>query len=321
MFSSMPAQLAIYFICFVLIWIASGLVVNPLSSLAKSWRLPSFIVSFFILGLLTSLPEITIGTIAVLNDDPIIYAGSLLGGMVVMLLGIIPLLGVIGNGVKIPTQLGKNQLVFTLIVILAPAFLTADQQIGKWEAYFLILLYLCLFIFFSVKQDFLSKVKSAIQRKNKNWLSLVFKITFGMILLVLASNQIVNSTMYFADYFGISAFFVSLIVVAIGTNLPEISIIFRSLASNKKEVAFADYLGSACTNSLIFGLLVLMGGRTVYLPNHFMQRFLFLLIGVVLFYVFARSRNFISRKESALLLALYIAFLVFEIMFISGSVG
>lgn len=317
MSSPLLIQLAIYFACFVLIWIASGLVVNPLSSLAKSWRLPSFIVSFFILGLLTSLPEITIGTISVINDDPIIYAGSLLGGVIVVLLGIVPLLGVIGNGVKIPTQLGKNQLVFTLLVVLAPAFLTADQQIGEWEAYFLILLYLCLFIFFSVKQDFLSKVRSALERKNKNWLSMIFKISIGVILLVLSSNQIVNSTIYFADLLEISPFFVSLIVVAIGTNLPEISIIFRSVMSNKKEVAFADYLGSASANSLLFGIFVLMGGRTVYLPNHFLQRFFFLATGIALFYVFARSRNFISRKESAVLLSLYIAFLVFEVLFIS----
>lgn len=317
MSSPLLIQLAIYFACFVLIWIASGLVVNPLASLAKSWRLPSFIVSFFILGLLTSLPEITIGTISVLNDDPVIYAGSLLGGMIVILLGIIPLLGVIGNGVKIPTQLGKNQLVFTLLVVLTPAFLTADQQVGEWEAYFMILLYLCLFIFFSVKQDFLSKVKSAFERKNKNWLSMIFKISIGMILLVLASGQIVNSTVYFADLLEISPFFVSLIVVAIGTNLPEISIIFRSVMSNKKEVAFADYLGSASANSLLFGIFVLMGGRTVHLPNHFLQRFFFLATGIALFYVFARSRNFISRKESAVLLSLYIAFLAFEILFIS----
>lgn len=301
----------------MVIWVASGLVVDPIASLAKSWRLPSFIVSFFVLGLLTSLPEMTIGTISILHGDPVIYAGSLLGGMIVILLGIIPILGVVGNGIKVPTQLGKNQLIFTLIVVLAPAFLTADQQIGEWEAIFLILLYLCLFMFFSIKQDFLGKVRSALERKSKNWIAMIFKIVVGMILLVLASSQIVNSTLYFADLLGISPFFVSLIVVAIGTNLPEISIIFRSVLSKKKEVAFADYLGSASANSFLFGVFVLAGGKTLHLPNHFMQRFFFLAVGVALFYVFARSRNFISRKESAVLLALYIAFLVFEITFVS----
>lgn len=314
---SLTFQILIYALCFVVIWVASGLVVDPIASLAKSWRLPSFIVSFFVLGLLTSLPEMTIGTISILHGDPVIYAGSLLGGVIVILLGIIPLLGVVGNGIKVPTQLGKNQLIFTLIVVLAPAFLTADQQIGEWEAIFLILLYLCLFMFFSIKQDFLGKVRSALERKSKNWMAMIFKIVVGMILLVLASSQIVNSTLYFADILDISPFFVSLIVVAIGTNLPEISIIFRSVLSKKKEVAFADYLGSASASSFLFGVFVLVGGKTLHLPNHFMQRFLFLAVGVALFYVFARSRNFISRKESAVLLALYIAFLVFEITFVS----
>lgn len=318
MSGSLLTQIIIYFVCFILIWIASGLVVNPISSLSKSWRLPSFIISFFILGLLTSLPEITIGTIAIINNDPIIYAGSLLGGVMVILLGIIPLLGIIGNGVKMPSQLGKTQIGFIMVVILTPAFLTADQHVGRWEAYFMILLYLCLFIFFSVKQDFVSKIQSAISRKNKKWLPTVLKIALGMILLIVASNQVIKSTIYFAEILEISPFFISLIVIAVGTNIPEISIIFRSLLNNKKEVAFADYLGSASANTLLFGLFVLIGGQTLYLPNHFFQRFFFLALGTALFYLFARSKNFITRFESLILFTLYVLFIAVEVFLISG---
>jgi cation:H+ antiporter len=305
----------------VLIWIGAGLVVSPIASLAKSWRLPSFIVSFFLLGLLTSLPEITIGAISVINDDSVIFAGSLLGGVMVILLGIIPLLGLLGNGVNIPPQLGKKQLIITLIVILSPAFLTADQKLDKWEGYFMILLYLAMSVFFSFRQSLFSKMKIALARKNKNWLGMVLRIALGVIILIAASNQVVSSTQYFADLLQISPFFVSLIVVALGTNLPEISIIFRSLLSNKKEVAFADYLGSASMNTLLFGIFTVASDKTIYLPNHFAQRFLFLAMGVALFFVFSRSKNHISRLESAALLTLYLIFVFFEIVVLADPTG
>lgn len=317
MVNTLLLQTIIYITCFFLVWIGAGLVVSPISDLSKSWRLPRFIISFFLLGILTSLPEITISTIAILNDDPVIVAGNLLGGVIVIFLGVIPLLGLVGNGVKMPTQLDKKQLISTLLVVVAPAFLTADQKIGQYEAVFLILLYLSLFVMFSFKQSFFEKIKSAVVRRKKNSLGYLFKILLGIAILIGASNQIVNSTLFFADIFSISPFFVSLVVVALGTNIPEISIVFRSVISGKKDIALADYLGSASANTLLLGIFTLMHGETIQLPNHFFQRFSFLAVGLILFFFFARSRNTLSRKESAVLFALYLGFIVFEMLLIA----
>lgn len=317
MVNNLLLQTIIYIVCFFLVWIGAGLVVSPISDLSKSWRLPRFIISFFLLGILTSLPEITISTIAILNNDPVIVAGNLLGGVIVMFLGVIPLLGLVGNGVKMPTQLNKKQLIITLLVVVAPAFLTADQKIGQYEAIFLILLYLSLFVMFSFKQSFFEKIKTGIISRKKNSMGHLFKIVLGVLILIGASNQIVNSTLFFADMFKISPFFVSLIVVALGTNIPEISIVFRSVLSGKKDIALADYLGSASANTLLLGIFTLMHGETIQLPNHFFQRFSFLAVGLILFFFFARSRNTLSRKESAILLSLYLGFIMFEMLLIA----
>jgi cation:H+ antiporter len=317
MVNNLLLQTIIYIVCFFLVWIGAGLVVSPISDLSKSWRLPRFIISFFLLGILTSLPEITISTIAILNNDPVIVAGNLLGGVIVMFLGVIPLLGLVGNGVKMPTQLNKKQLIITLLVVVAPAFLTADQKIGQYEAIFLILLYLSLFVMFSFKQSFFEKIKTGIISRKKNSMGHLFKIVLGVSILIGASNQIVNSTLFFADMFKISPFFVSLIVVALGTNIPEISIVFRSVLSGKKDIALADYLGSASANTLLLGIFTMMHGETIQLPNHFFQRFSFLAVGLILFFFFARSRNTLSRKESAILLSLYLGFIMFEMLLIA----
>lgn len=312
-------QVVIYIACFIVVWLGAGLVVSSVSELAKSWRLPSFIISFFLLGILTSLPEITISAISVFNDDPAIMAGNLLGGVIVMFLGVIPLLGVIGNGVRIPTKFDQKQLVFTLIVVVAPAFLTADQKINRWEAIFLIVLYLSLFIFFSFKQSFWERVGAHLAKRRTWSFRILIKTGLGVLALILASNQIVNSTIYFADAMSISPFFVSLIIVSLGTNIPEISIIFRSVISNKKDIALADYLGSASANTLLLGVFTLIYGKTIQLPNHFFQRFAFLAIGLVSFYFFARSKNTLSRGESFVLLLLYFGFIGFELVFLANS--
>ncbi len=309
----------IYIVCFLLVWVGAGLVVSTISELSKSWKLPRFLISFFLLGLFTSLPEITISSVAILNNDAAIMVGNLLGGVIVLFLGVIPLLGLVGNGVTMPSQLDKKQLIITLLVIVAPAFLTADQRLGKWEALFLIVLYFSLLVMFSIKQSFLEKIKLGLSKKKLHTGVLLLKVVLGIILLIVASNQIVRSTLLFANLLHISPFLVSLIVVSLGTNIPELSIIFRSVITGKKDIALADYLGSASANTLLLGVFALIHGDTISLPNHVLQRFIFLAIGLVLFYFFARSKNTLSRIESAMLFLLYIGFIVFEFVLITAG--
>lgn len=255
----------------------------------------------------------TIGGLAVLNNTPAVFAGNLLGATIVLFLGIIPLLGIVGNGVTLPSQLNHSQLMITLIVILAPAVLTVDREVTSPEAYIMIGLYLLLGVVFSFKQSWWEKAKTSLKRKT-NGTKFIAKIVVGTIIVLGASHQILNSTLFFAQMYHISPFFLSLLVVSLGTNLPELSIVFRSIAKRKKDIAFADYLGSASANTLLFGALTLAHGSTFHLPNHFLQRFTFILVGLVLFFFFARSKSSLSRKESLVLFGLYCGFLIFELL-------
>lgn len=303
---------AAYTVSFAVLWFGAKLVTTSVTRLAKLWKLPIFTISFFVLGLLTSLPELSIGLSAVANDDPVIYAGNLLGGVIVLFLLVIPLLGLLGNGLKMPKHLKQNQIILMLIVALVPSLLTADQKIGVWEGVVMVLGYFTLFLFLPKEKTLLEKVTSSFMKYKVDIFTTFLKVGVGVVLLVVASSQVVQSTLFFGTFFAISPFFISLLIVSIGTNIPELTIIVRSLFDKKPEMALADYLGSASANTLLFGLLTILYGKTVVLPNHFLQRFLFLTVGLVLFYIFARSKNTLSRKESAILLLCYVGFILFE---------
>lgn len=319
---SLLLQVVLYIVCFVAVWFGAGLVLNSVHELSTSWKLPPFLISFFVLGILTSLPETTIGAISVLSGDAEIMVGNLLGGVIVVFLAIIPLLAILGNGVKIPSAIGRTQLIHLLVVVVAPAFLTADQRLTRLEGIFLIILYVSMVITFWSKQSLLEKMGSALNaKKKKKFALLFFKVLVGIAILVGSGQFIVKLTVYFAEIVDISPFFVGLVVVAIGTNIPELSIVMKSVLSRKKEIALGDYLGSASVNTLLLGIFSLLYGNTIQLPNHFLQRFSFLIIGSLLLYFFIRTKNILSRKEGAVLLLLYIGFILFEVLFASRAAG
>lgn len=307
-------QAVLYLGSFGVIWLGAELIVKSVSKLSRRWKLPAFTVAFFVLGLLTSLPELAIGITAIRTGQPEIFVGNLIGGVIVMFLFVIPLLSLANQGLRPPKLLDKRSLLLILVVCFAPVLLTVDQQVHNWEGGLAVLLYATLFFLFSKQQGVLEKITASFQKQRINGWAELAKIALGIVLLIVASDQIVRSTMFFADQLNIAPFFMSLIVVSIGTNIPEISLIVSTFFLKKKEIAFADYLGSASSNTLLFGLLTLAFPAVIILPNHFLHRLLFILVGLIAFFVFLRSDNRLSRRESLLLIMLYVTFVITEFL-------
>lgn len=282
--------------------------------LAHKLNLSSFAVSFFLLGILTSVPEISVGINSLIDKKPEIFVGNLIGGVAVLFLLIIPILAVFGGGVKLAHQLEGDKLLFALIVILAPSVFALDGKISFGEGLFSLFHYAFLVYIIEKRKGILERIKdNFIDNKNQVINDLV-KIIGGVVVVFFVSKFIVDTTIYFSNLFQISPFLISLVIVSIGTNLPEFSLVIRALLLQKKEVAFGDYLGSAAANTLVFGLLVLANKGDVIVPNNFVQTFIFIAGGLALFYIFSKSKQDISRVEGLILLLAYVAFLIFEVI-------
>jgi len=290
------------------------LIIEAVDKISKKINFSSFAVSFFVLGILTSTPELAVGINAVINHDPEIFVGNLLGGIIVIFLLIIPILAILGNGIKLVHQLNSKNLLFSLIVVVSPSFLIADKNFSLYEAIFLIFLYAVLFFLIEKKKGLLEKVKDNLRDGKSHFTQDLGKIVLGIVFVFFASSFIVDKTIYFSHFLKISPFIIGLLFLSLGTNLPELSLAIYSVVSKKKAVAFGDYIGSAAANTLLIGVLILLNGGQVTVVNHFIRPFIFTILGLSLFFYFSRSKNDISRKEGLILLLVYIGFLMAEII-------
>jgi len=307
-------KIILYVFSFIVLWYASDLIISSVDKMSKSIKMSRFALSFFILGMLTSMPEIGVGITSIIENDPQIFVGNLLGGVVVIFLFIIPILAIFGNGINLTNRMDPGALFMSLIICVAPSFLVADRRVGIFEAILMILLYLITFYIVQRKQNLVESFESAVKKNGKHNLVSFLRILIGLVLIFFVSDFIVERTMEFSEVLKISPFVISVVVLSIGTNLPELFIAVRSLKSNNKDIAFGDYIGSATANTLIFGVMVMINGGAIIIPNHFIQRFIFIFIGLILFYFFARSKNRLSRKEAVILLLLYLCFIGVELI-------
>jgi cation:H+ antiporter len=309
----MGINLIIYIAAFVAIWVGSGMAISAVERVSKTLKLSSFAVSFLILGFFTSVSELSVGVNAVLENDPEIFIGNLIGASLVIFMMIVPLLAITSNGLKINREFQNFNLLISMIVIGAPVILSMDGKIDRIDALISIVLYLFLLVCIQAKRGILeTKIDKAKTTKAAREL---VKIIIGVAIIFVGSKFVVDQTLYFSGLLHISPFLISLLFIAIGTNIPELSFVFRSMFMKNNQVAFGDYVGSASFNTFLFGALTLYYGKTIYLNNSYMISLVFLLSGLCIFYYLAKTKHTISRIEGLLLLLIYVAFLLVEILF------
>lgn len=293
-------------------WFASRLIIKNIERFSQKNKFSPFIASFFILGILTSVPELAVGLNAIWDNQPAIFAGNLIGASFVLLMFIIPLFGFVANGINLEHELKINVFLLALVVIAAPVFFVLDGVVERREALILIVLYGLLVASIDKRKNlFQSFWMSFAKAQTADWIN-IGKIIAGFGLIFFASKILVEQTIYFSQFFKISLFVISLVVLSLGTNTPEFVIGIASVIRQKKTVALGDHIGSAAFNSFLFGVFVLIQGAFVVAAQDFLPIFILFATGLTIFFIFMRSKHHLSRWESLIILFFYIVFLALE---------
>jgi cation:H+ antiporter len=312
-------HLALFLLATAVIWMLSGMLVNATDRVAKRYERPGFAVAFFVLGFLTSIGEMSVAFNSTIQGVPQVSAGNLAGASLVIFFLIIPLLAIVGNGVETTTALRPRSLAILLCVVLVPCFLCIDGSLRPSEGIVMLLLYAALIFFIKKKRSSEAVAKDAIRRvgteltTHRRATALdVTKIAFGAIVIFIAGKILVDEAVFFSRLLGVPPSFVGLMLLAIGTNIPELVIAVRGVLSKHKDIAFGDYLGSAAANTPLMGMLAITNGRFELESSEFIPTFLLMGIGLTLFFLFARTKASLSRKEGLVLFALYVVFVTVQ---------
>jgi cation:H+ antiporter len=306
-------NLLLYILSFVFIWIGAGLIVSSASKFSKKLKLSPFAFSFIFLGVLTSIPEFSVGLRSVADKTPQIFVGNLLGGIIVLFLFVIPILAIFGKGISLKHEMDSWTLITTLIVILSPSAFILDGKVTKFEGIVLIIFYMIILFLVQRKNGIFDHDNSRLLNIKAYSYKDIFKLLAGICIVFFASNLIVEKTIYFATILNTPAFYISLLIIALGTDLPELSLAIRTVISGQKEIAMGDYIGAAAVSPFLFGIFTLLNKDEIIINSNFIITFVFTFIAMGLFYFFFRTKNYISRNQGIFMVIVYISFILLEI--------
>jgi cation:H+ antiporter len=316
--------LEIIFMSVVLIK-AADMVIVAIRRISKVTQTGVFAMSALILAIGTSFPELFVGITSALEGASVLTLGVVIGSNIANISLVAGMSALIAGRIRVHENYLKHDVWIALFAGILPLLLVLDRTLGKVDGLILLAVY------FAYTTGFFKKRYIQIGKEQQEEQSFTYrlfrkfnhidgsqrkefgKMFLGVALLLFSADAIVKLSLSLATSMSIPIFVIGLIVLAVGTSLPEFAFSIRSIEEREPSMFFGNLLGSTIANStLIVGLAAVISPMKVVAVNEYFLAMITFVAVFLTFWYFIRSKHRLDRWESALLLVLYISFLILE---------
>ena len=306
----------------IILCIGGYAIVSGGVSLAKKLKISSMIIGLTVVAYGTSTPELAAAILAALNSHTELILGNIIGsnisnvGMVIGISAIFAPLLISKITVRkwIPIMIGVSLLVIAM---------SYDGEISQIDGVILIvaLIGFTIYTIKTVKTHAITNTENIgtqhvegelfLSRYKIETLPKAFAlIGIGIVLLFLGGHFTVNGAVAVAESFGLSQLVIGVIIVGIGTSLPELITSVIAIARKQTDIGVGNIVGSNIYNILlILGIAGTIAGIPVSV-DAFSNYYIMIAFSLVLFVGF---RKYIPRPIGfglAVAFAIYLASLL-----------
>ena len=275
---------------------------------AEHLRVPKAMVATTLAAFATSSPELTVSAVAALSGSPELGLGNVLGSNVVNI-ALIFGLALLFGAIRVSRKESSRDFALALAVPVLTLFFALDGRITRGEGATLLTLFAVWLA---------SNLRAALRHRDSTiaapsasvgpnlWLSLLLGV-LGLGALIAAGRLFVAGATGVAAALQIDTYTIGVLVVAVGTTLPELVTVLLSRLRGHDEVGVGTLIGSNLFNGLaIVG--VTSNIHPIAAPPAEIMVTLACGVAALLFLLPNRA-GLIPRGRGALLLTLYGIFL------------
>lgn len=294
--------------------------------LAMRFGIPSLVVGLVIVSFATSAPELAVTVGSILDDEPALAVGNVVGSNianVLLILGISALL--------LPLAVKRRVVRFDLPVMVGISVLllvlALDGEISSIDGTILLLAAVAhIVLSFTIGSrepgsDVLTStgpVKARTPPRSGVLLILVpvLLILVGIGMLVAGANLLVAGAAAIAAGFGVSSLVIGLTVVAVGTSLPELATSIAAVRQGERDLAVGNIVGSNILNiGVVLGVPAVIFSSGVPVPPAAVAFDIPLMVAAAIALVPIAFTGFrIARWEGAVFVGLYGAYTAYVVL-------
>jgi len=242
--------------------------------------------------LATSFPELFVSVTSAIQRETDLSLGIVIGSNIANISLIAGFAALLAGKVVVHGEFLKRDIAIALIAGILPIILALDRNLTRIDGLILLAVYgVYATSFFKVRfleiaerhkvEIYFHRLFRKIEQLEVSKSKELGKLLVGIALLLTSADLITRVSGKLATEANIPVFLIGLILIAVGTSLPELAFSLRSLEDNEPKMFFGNLLGSLIVNAtLIVGLSILI--NPVYnLPlNNYLFRLSFLLSSI-----------------------------------------
>lgn len=301
-------NLFIFIVAFFTVIKGATMATRYAARLAGGFNLSKYAIGFIVVAIISILPETFIAINAALEGIPSFGLATLFGSNIADLtLVFAVIIFFTGRGLKIESKILKNHVVYPFMLLL-PLVLGFNGHFSRLEGSALIIAG-GIFYYIALKNG---KAGTATLNNGNGKYKNFFMLLFSMAVLLIGSHFIVTSATGLANYFGINPILIGMLIVGVGTTMPELFFSLKSIKKRDDSLAVGDILGTVLADAtIVVGILALINPfsfpqKIIYVTGMFMVAASF-----ILFRFMKTGRN-LTKKEAYLLLIFWLVFALME---------
>ena len=297
------------------LWLGTELTVGGALAIARRHHLSEFFVGLVILSIGSDLPELAVALSAGIkgltgHDASGVVVGTSIGSVVAQIGFVLGLAGLI-HLLTLPRAFVLKHgtvLLGATILLFVVAF---DGSVSRAEGLILVAVYVIYVVVLMNGENVPDEEPGHLAGGDwKSWMLLVS----GLAIVSISSEATVRSVVSIAYSFEISEALISVLIIGLGTSLPELSISISAVLKKKTRMSVGNIVGSNVLDTLLpIGLAATISPVSFEKQLvHFDLPFIFVLTAVVLGFFY--KRRGVTRPEAWIILGFYVVYVAIKLM-------
>jgi len=296
------------------LWLGTELTIGGALAIARRLQLSEFFVGLVILSIGSDLPEIAVaadaGVKTLLGQDASgVVVGSSIGSVVAQI-GFVLGLGAVISRLLLPRDFIYRHGAVLLLATVLLFVVAYDGTVSRGEGLVLITSYTLYVVALMRNGTTPGERPDAIAEGGlRSWVLLLI----GLTTVIMASEVTVESVIDIARRLDISEALIAVLIIGLGTSLPELSISISAILKQKTQLSVGNIVGSNILDTLLpIGIAAVISAVTIDTQTiYFDIPYIFALTVIVL--ALFLGRYGVQRPQGLLILSIYGLYVVVKL--------
>jgi cation:H+ antiporter len=233
-----------------LIW-GSDILINQSEKIALRFGISEYVIGATLVAVGTSLPEMAASITASINHKPEIAVANVIGSNIFNITLVLAAVFIVAKKVNPHRDFFAKDSSWALFPVLIFILMALDGSFSHFDGLLLMLLMFAYVLFLLRAGKDIIKADEDEDKKIEPflWSKVGILTILGFVLVIVGADYTIESASTIAKSFGVSDWIIGIIMISLGTSMPELMVSVTAALKGKADMAIGAIIGSNMANT------------------------------------------------------------------------